>query len=331
MILLVYGTRPEFIKIKPIIDEFRHKEIDFKVLSTGQHKDIVDSHDHIQLSWTVDDSNRLDYIFKNCMSIPNEVFDGVDYVMVQGDTSSAAAVALTAFHNKIKVIHLEAGLRTYDSQNPYPEEINRRLISSIADIHFCPTSGNAQNLRYENVNGLIYIVGNTAIDNLIDLKKDCSYDNIVLVTLHRRENHEKMAEWFTIINGMAKKSPNTFILPLHPNPEVSKHRDLLPDVKVIDPLPHDELLSILIKSKVVITDSGGIQEECSFFNKRCLVCRKATERPESLFTSSMLVTEPAELSSSYSYAIYDYQFKTVCPYGDGHTAKKISLILKETK
>ncbi len=147
--------------------------------------------------------------------------------------------------------------------------------------------------------------------------------------MHRRENHENITEWFTEINELAKSNRNLeFILPLHPNPNVQKHKTLLTHVNVIEPLNHKDLLDILIKTKLVITDSGGIQEECSFFNKKCLVCRKITERPESLNLSSFLVKSPKSLSYVFNNHINNYMINYKSPYGDGHATKKIIKVLK---
>ena len=250
--------------------------------------------------------------------------------MVQGDTTSALAVALSAFHHGIKAIHLEAGLRTYDNKNPYPEEINRRLIAQIADIHLCPTTEALRNLTYEKIAGEIYVVGNTVIDNLLPYKEKCEYTNKILVTMHRRENHERIAEWFDEINKLAIEYPQfEFILPIHPNPNVQKFRHLLPNVNVIEPLPYEEMLELLTKVRLVITDSGGLQEECSFLNKKCLVCRKVTERPESIERSSWLVRRPENLSSMFFDQYDTYEIDYACPFGDGHAAEKIMTIIKE--
>jgi UDP-N-acetylglucosamine 2-epimerase (non-hydrolysing) len=331
MILITYGTRPEYIKIKPLIDEMVKEKIPFKTLFTGQHKDIVNNDSDFILEMKEFGDNRLDNIIQNCMNIPEKYFDGIKYILVQGDTTSVMGLSLSALHRKIKVIHLEAGLRSYDTENPYPEENNRKIVSTIADIHLCPTEINKNNLLKENISeDKIFVVGNTSLDNLLGLKSKITYSNKVLVTLHRRENHEIMDKWFNEINNIASKYKNIeFILPLHPNPNVQKHRDLLTNVKVINPLEHEELLNILIECKLVITDSGGLQEECSFLNKKCIVCRKVTERPESLGLTSFLVKHTYELSEIFYSHLNSYEdIIGECPYGDGHSSKKICNILK---
>lgn len=334
MILLAYGTRPEYIKIKPLIDIFNKKGFPYKILFTGQHKDLLKEQKvDFQLEIPETSNNRLNEIVMSTMTkhfswILNH---GVNpsHVLVQGDTTSVLAVALSAFHHGIKVIHLEAGLRTYDNQNPYPEEQNRRLVSQITDIHLCPTELSKQNLINEKILGDKYVVGNTVLDNLLQYKERCEYTNKILITMHRRENHHWMQEWFISINKLAEMyTEYEFILPIHPNPNVQKHKHLLTHVNIIDPLPHNELMELLIKTRLVITDSGGLQEECSFFNKKCLTCRKVTERPEAIGQSTIMIKEPLDLIEEFINHHIDYEINYESPFGDGNSAEKICKILK---
>jgi len=333
MILLVYGTRPEYIKIKPLIDIFDKEVFPYKVLFTGQHEDLA----KFSFDWRIeieDGLNRLDSMIQSMMNkLPIYTqFNDITHVLVQGDTTSVLAIALSAFHNKIKVIHLEAGLRTYDNANPYPEEQNRRLVSQITDIHLCPTNLSRENLENERILGDKYVVGNTVLDNLLLYKDKCEYTNKILITMHRRENHHWMTEWFKAINILAINYPQyEFILPIHPNPNVQKHRNYLTNVTVIDPLPYEEMLDLLVKTRLVITDSGGIQEECSFFNKKCLICRKVTERPEAIGQSTFIVKSPNKLVEIFNQHINNYEIDYECPFGDGHSAKEIMRILKGIK
>jgi UDP-N-acetylglucosamine 2-epimerase len=316
MILIVYGTRPEYIKVKPIMVEMDNQNIPYKTLFTGQHKDIVTEEASFNLVMKDYGENRLDNIIQNCMNIPDEFLDGITYVLVQGDTTSVTGLALAAMHRKITVIHLEAGLRTYDTDNPFPEENNRRIVSTIAKIHLCPTELNKTNLENEMTLGDIYVVGNTVLDNLIPYKNKCEYTNKILVTLHRRENHELIDKWFKEINELALTYKELeFILPIHPNPNVQKHKHLLNNVTIINPLPHNELLDLLVKTKLVITDSGGLQEECSFLNKKCLVCREITERPEANGLTSFIIKTPEELKQNFDYHIKNNEtnFKSTFP------------------
>jgi len=330
MILLAFGTRPEFLKLKLILNMFKKNNIEYKILFTGQHVDLLKNVFFNQRIFIKDKKNRLESIVS---SIMNKIdFTGINYVLVQGDTTSAMGVGLAAFYNKIPLIHLESGLRTYNKENPYPEEINRRIISNIADIHFCPTELARQNLLNEKVNGKIYVVGNTVIDNLLEWKYKCEYTNKILITLHRRENHYCMKEWFLMINEIAKHYQEyEFIFPVHPNPSVQICKKFInaENIKLIEPLEHDELLDILVKTRLVISDSGGIQEECSFFNKICLTCRKVTERPEAIGKSTILVESPFSLPEVFEKYIDNYKINYVCPFGDGHSSEKIVKILKE--
>lgn len=347
MVVLCYGTRPEWIKIKPLIEEFKKNDIEYKILFTGQQVDIA----KFERDWIIEIENglnRLDSIVKSITN--NSLSEFIKYVevlyelgtcktklthiLVQGDTTSALALALSAFHHGMKVIHLEAGLRTYDKENPYPEEINRRIISQIADVHLCPTQQNAQNLYNEHVDSKnIYVVGNTAIDNLLPWYDEINdYSNEVLITMHRRENHHWLKEWFEAINEIAIKHDYiNFIFPAHPNPKVQDNLKYFkaPNIKIIKPVEHGEMLNLLVNSRLVITDSGGLQEECSFFNKKCLVCRKVTERPEAVGQSSVLVKSPSDLSPIFDKYVVDFRFQYECPFGDGHSAEKITQILKE--
>jgi UDP-N-acetylglucosamine 2-epimerase (non-hydrolysing) len=330
MILLTYGTRPEYIKIKPLFDKLEKNHISYKVLFTGQHKDIVPRHCDYVLDFKEYSNNRLNNVLINCLLIPDEWLENIEYILVQGDTTSVLGVALTAFHKKIKVIHLESGLRTYDYNHPYPEEINRQIVSRISNINFCPTESNLKNLIDEKILGKSFVVGNTILDNLLSYKKDCEYTKKILITLHRSENHSMIDVWFKTINEIASEYPDyEFILPIHPNPNVFKYKHLLTNLTVLSPLPHEDLIKILIKCSLVITDSGGLQEECSFFNKKCIVCRNTTERQESLNKSSYLVKSPEDLKKKFFQFLKNFEFDYISPYGDGHSSDKIIKLLKK--
>ena len=329
MMLVCFGTRPEYIKIKPLLKAF-DKKISYKLLFTGQHVDLL-SHikDDVRRLHISDGPNRLDSIVSSIMN-NSEIFEGIDSVLVQGDTTSVFSIALAAFHRKIKVIHLEAGLRTYDMSNPYPEELNRQMTSRIADIHLCPTQLAYDNLETERVSGKKYIVGNTVLDNLVDFQPE--YRAKIIVTMHRRENHHNMDEWFKQIDNLAKINYDLeFILPIHPNPNVKKHEYLLKHVKVVPPIDYNKFIQELATCRFIITDSGGIQEESSFLRKKCIVCRKTTERPEGMGVFSTLVANPRDLNAAFYWTNMDYipdEFEK-CPYGDGKSAEKILEILKD--
>jgi len=327
VILIAFGTRPEYIKLKPIIDIFKKERQPYKILFTGQHTSLLPAEATVEIDLTLnikDGSNRLDSIVGSVMNQSHIWIEQFTHVMVQGDTSSAFAVALAAFHRKVPVIHLEAGLRTYDNNNPYPEEFNRQAISRLANIHLCPTTNDAKNLRREKAQGEIYVVGNTVLDNLKDLQ--VSYNNKILITMHRRENHDKIEEWFTAFDNLAKSYLEyDFEFVSHPNPNVQKHLHLLGHVKTIEPMEHNKFIKEVAQCRFLITDSGGLQEESSFLRKRSVVCRKATERTAGLGHFSVLCYNPSELYDMIPRCINNFKISSAikCPYGDGNSAEKI--------
>ena len=330
MLLISFGTRPEWIKIKPVVDAIEGK-IPFKILFTGQHTSLVE--EYLKDTFVVNEigsgDNRLDSIVCSLLN-KDKLFEGVSHVMVHGDTTSAFAVGLAAFHRNIPVIHLEAGLRTFDRQNPYPEEFNRTAISSLASIHLCPTESAAENvISMVGSDSQIFVTGNTVLDNLLGLSPEI--ENKVLVTMHRRENHKRIKEWFRIINDLAIENPELeFVLPLHPNPNVSKYRFQLKNVTVVDPLSYDDCLDFIRTCKVIITDSGGIQEESSFLKKKCIVCRKTSERAEGVGTFAFMCPHPNTLKPAFDGIIQSGEFivNEDCPYGDGKASERIVKVLK---
>jgi UDP-N-acetylglucosamine 2-epimerase (non-hydrolysing) len=339
MLCIAFGTRPEWIKIKPVLKELKKRNEKFVLVFTGQHKDLVSVEEVMSYGATrfvitemeSGGENRLDEIVGQTLLDPPglEVWTlgdpnyEVTKLMVQGDTSSAFAMALAAFHRKIPVIHLEAGLRTRDLDNPYPEEANRQMISSIASLHLCPTQLAADNIVRErrDEQGDIVVVGNTVLDILVGL--EVTTEKKVLVTLHRRENHGTMNEWLANINALAKMySSHEFVMPMHPNPMVQKYKDILTHVKVVEPMSHDELTAFLASCESVITDSGGIQEEASFFRKPCMVCRKETERTEGIGNFSVLCKGPEFVSDVFG-TLHRLPMNGPSPYGDGKAAEYV--------
>jgi UDP-N-acetylglucosamine 2-epimerase (non-hydrolysing) len=236
-------------------------------------------------------------------------------------------MALSAFHHNTKIIHLEAGLRTNNIEDPFPEEANRQLITRLAQIHLCPTELNKQNLLKEGIKeSNIFVVGNTGLDN-ID-RSNCIYENKVLITLHRRNNIPIIDRWFMTIEQIAIEHPEIeFILPIHPNPEIQKHKHLLNRVNILQPQSHSALIEIMKKTKCIISDSGGIQEEASFLNKKVIICRADTERPEVLEHHGILCKTPEELPEIFEYVNTTYSVVERCPFGDGFAYKKINTII----
>tara|TARA_B100001057_G_scaffold492189_1_gene584048 strand:- start:196 stop:1281 length:1086 start_codon:yes stop_codon:yes gene_type:complete len=321
-LLICFGTRPEWLKVKPLLNEIDN----YKLLFTGQHVDLLKGIDVDYKINIGNKTNRLDQIISDCLTqFPEGDFD----VLVHGDTVSAFACALAAFSRKLKIIHLEAGLRSYDLKQPYPQEGYRQMISRIADVNFAPTSISAQNLFNEKTDGMTYVVGNSVLDNLLEYKERCDYGEKVLVTLHRWENHHWMDEWFTELNNIAKKYSNLeFIIPLHHNPAVRKHSHLLTNVTIVPALPHDEMLELMSQSKFIISDSGGLQEEGAFLNKKVIVCRDVTERPEGIYTGHLhLCHKPSDLPALVDKINRDYIIKKDSPYGKGDTAIRVKQIL----
>lgn len=320
MIGIFYGTRPEYIKMLPIIDQLRKQRTPFILFQVQQHTNLIeDCPFDVKLKVNNKTSNRLNDIFVSILE-QDKSFKDLSHALVQGDTTTAAAVALTAFNLGIKVLHVEAGLRTYSKTDPYPEEINRRIISSLASVHYCPTQRDKDNLEQERfTEDEILVTGNTVIDNLVG--REASKTNTVLVTMHRRENHAKLREWFTAIESIAKRYTEfNFVFPMHPNPTITKHKEVFEAVKVIDPLPHEKLLDLLSSCAAVITDSGGIIEESSFFNKRCYVCRKHSERWS---TNMLLCPSAIELERMFDYC-KDYTQEAETPFGNGKAGEKIA-------
>jgi len=318
-IMICFGTRPEYIKVKSLIQHLPN----IKTCFTGQHVDLLKDIKvdyHLAMDKNISE-NRLNNIYCNVLSYEH-IFKNIEYVLVQGDTSTACAMAISAFHHGIKIIHLEAGLRSGDLKDPFPEEMNRQVIGRLADIHLCPTEFNKENLLKERVSGEIMVVGNTGLDNIS--KDGCEYGNQVLITMHRRDNHHNMDIWFNELEKIANKySHLEFMIPLHPNPNVQKHRHIFNKVRVVEPMTHSELIEYIKKCKFVISDSGGLQEECSYLNKKIIVCRKTTERPESIGTHSFMCGEPDLLLELVDEINNNYYVNAECPYGNGESWRKI--------
>jgi UDP-N-acetylglucosamine 2-epimerase (non-hydrolysing) len=321
--LIAFGTRPEYIKLKPIIEKFN----DCLVLNTLQQKDLcsdIPSDFYFYNNITL--SNRLDEVTTNILNNCNGIdWSKIDSVMVQGDTATAFAIALAAFHRKKKIFHIEAGLRTYDLDNPYPEELYRQVITKMADAHFCPTKQDYEVVSKESKpNSKAFITGNTVLDSIS--KENIIYGNDVLITLHRRENHDAIETWLSTLNVLAQENPHLkFTWIVHPNPNVAKHRNNFNFLNCINPVTRESMIDLMKRCRMVITDSGGLQEEASFLNKRTLVCRKTTERP---CESSILVDSPNMLYEIFNNLKNEGEINYVCPFGDG---KASDLIFKHVQ
>lgn len=354
-VMTIFGTRPEAIKMAPLVKELEsRKEIDSIVCVTAQHRQMLDqvletfnitpNYDlniMKQGQSLVDITTRalksLDQVIKNVMP---------DIVLVHGDTTTTLAGSLAAFYNKVLVGHVEAGLRTYDKYSPYPEEVNRQVTGIIADMHFTPTETSKNNLLREGKSEkVIYITGNTAIDALkTTVKRDYSNpildkigsDRIIMLTAHRRENlGEPMRNMFRAIKRITDEfSDVQVIYPIHLNPIVREAADeILGDnekVHIIEPLDVFDFHNFLNKAYIIMTDSGGIQEEAPSLGKPVLVLRDTTERPEGVSAGTLKLTGTNEEQIYYDTKelltnkdIYNSMSKSSNPYGDGNSSKYI--------
>jgi len=329
-ILLSYGTRPEIIKLSPVIRELRKVGIPFKTVFTGQHKELYDDVKdlvpkpdfHLAI---MKENQTLTDILSSISLRFGEILrsESPNLLIVQGDTSTVAISALIAFYEKVPVGHVEAGLRTYDLTSPFPEEGNRQMVSRIASYNWAPTELAAKQLKKENV-GNITITGNTVIDACKNFNYPISYENKVLVTLHRRENFgDPMEKIFSEIDLLAKEySHLEFIFPMHPNPNIQKLRPILKNVNIINPLGYSEMMQLLSKVKFVISDSGGVQEECAAFGKKVLVCRNTTERPEGLDAGFAKLVH-TNIIEHFDWANKSPKWSGENPYGNGNASKII--------
>ncbi len=358
-VMTVFGTRPEAIKMAPLALELaRRPEFEARCCVTAQHREMLDSVlDIFQITPDYDldimePRQTLSTITSKCLTGMDGVLEQAkpDLVLVHGDTSTTFAGALAAFYHKIPVGHVEAGLRTYDKWSPYPEEINRKLVGAIADLHFCPTAANRNNLARENIQEGVFITGNTVIDALqTTVVKDFSFSEkvlndldyamrkVLLVTCHRRENYgTPMANIMTALRRVADTFPETeLVYPVHLSPVVQeaahKYLDGHPRIHLIPPLDVREMHNLMARCHLVMTDSGGLQEEAPALGKPVLVLRRETERPEAVaagtvrlagveeetifLMASQLLSDPLE---------YDKMAHAVNPYGDGRACRRIA-------
>jgi UDP-N-acetylglucosamine 2-epimerase (non-hydrolysing) len=355
-VMLVYGTRPEAIKMAPVVREL-HDSPRFTpiVVLTGQHASMLDQV-NADFGITADHNLEIMAVGQSLQHITSRALDGVsrliaaeqpDVVAVQGDTTSALAAGLAAFYAHVPVAHLEAGLRTDDIYSPFPEEMNRRLTSQLASLHLAPTPASRANLLRENVDRRsIVVTGNTVIDSLLwTVERDRPFSNprlreieregspVLLVTAHRRESWgDPMRRVAEALVEISWRLPELHIvLPAHRNPIVREV--LLPilqrgrNIDVLEPLPYPDFTRLLWSSRVVLTDSGGVQEEAPSLGKPVLVMRESTERPEGIgagtarlvgTSSEAIVTQVETLMRDES--AYRAMARAVNPYGDGRAA-----------
>lgn len=361
-ILLIFGTRPEAIKMAPIINEFKNhrSKFEIKVCVTAQHREMLDQvldffsiEPDYDLNLMQPGQNLSELTSKVILSM-QAVFAEFkpDYAFVHGDTTTSTAAALAAFYAGVKICHVEAGLRTFNKLSPFPEEMNRQLTSKLADIHFAPTVESKNNLLKEGINeSSILVTGNTVIDALLYARdhveniKDEQIENlksiidsskdIILVTGHRREN---FGEGFLNICKALKEISNLsgvqIVYPVHLNPNVQKPvYDILGginNIKLINPLNYQSFIWLMKKAKLIITDSGGVQEEAPSLGKPVLVLRKNTERPEALKAGTVILvgTEIKDIVENTktllsNKVVYQKMSEAHNPYGDGNASSRI--------
>ena len=369
-ILVVFGTRPEAIKMAPLINEFKENTDVFetKVCVTAQHREMLDQ---VLDFFEINSDYDLDIMKpgQNLYSLTASIIESLKpimedfephFVFVHGDTTTTLAASIAGFYSGAKVCHVEAGLRTYNKLSPFPEEINRQITSRICDYHFAPTQTSKDNLKKENISeNSILITGNTVIDALIssvekindnpsklihDLSKKINGREVILVTGHRRENHgigfDRICKALKII--AEDDSSRLIIYPVHMNPKViNPVKRILSGVKnivLIDPLKYQDFIWLMNRSKIIITDSGGVQEEAPSLGKPVLVMRDTTERPEALEAgtvllvgtdSNVIVKNALDLLNNEKK--YKKMSKLHNPYGDGLASKRIVEFITKLK
>jgi UDP-N-acetylglucosamine 2-epimerase (non-hydrolysing) len=366
-ILFFFGTRPEAIKMAPLIHEFqkRSEGVDeLKICVTAQHREMLDQvleffaiHPDFDLDIMRPNQSLFDVTGRALQGL-HGVFDAYkpDWLFVQGDTTTTFVGALAAFYEKVRVAHIEAGLRSFDKHSPFPEEMNRVLTTRLADIHFSPTLKAKENLLQEGIpKDNIFVVGNTSIDALFlclnrisegavgrleSLKRVDFRKKILLVTGHRRESFGKPFENICrAIQTIARLEDIEVVYPVHLNPQVRKPvlsiLKNIPNVHLINPLDYPSFVWLMHKSHVVLTDSGGVQEEAPSLGKPVLVMREVTERVEGVEagTAKIVGTDTEKITGETltllrDPAVYDTMAKAANPYGDGKSSQRIFDIIR---
>ena len=358
-IMSVFGTRPEAIKMAPLVRELAaREEIESICCVTAQHREMLDS--VLQVFGLTPDYDldimtprqTLSGITSKCLLGMEAAIEKCrpDMILVHGDTSTTFAGALAAFYHQIPVGHVEAGLRTYDKYSPFPEEMNRRLVSAIAELYFCPTRSNRDNLLREGIEKELFVTGNTVIDAIkttvrpdyhftTEVLNELDYTGkkIVLVTCHRRENYgEPMRNIMTALRTLALENEDAeLVYPVHLSPvvreAVQQYLAGTPRVHLIDPLPADEMHNLMARVHFVMTDSGGLQEEAPALGKPVLVLRRETERPEAVAAGTVRLAGVAydDIVHMGSELLHDPQAyarmaHAVNPYGDGFACRRIA-------
>ena len=369
-ILLIFGTRPEAIKMAPLVKEFqKHTEIfETKVCVTAQHREMLDQ---VLKFFDIKPNYDLNLMRpgQNLYSLTATIIESLksvledfnpDFVFVHGDTTTTLAASIASFYSGSKVCHIEAGLRTNNKLSPFPEEINRQITGRICDYHFAPTDTSKNNLLLENISeDSVLVTGNTVIDALLssvkkvnsnpsklinNLSKKIGDKEIVLVTGHRRENHGDGFERIcNALKNIAEDDINRIVIyPVHLNPKVQEPvkriLSLIDNIILIDPLAYEDFIWLMNRSKIIITDSGGVQEEAPSLGKPVLVMRDTTERPEAVEAGTVLLVGTNEelivseaLNLLNNQNVFEKMSKLHNPYGDGLASKRIVEFIKKIK
>ena len=339
---VVFGTRPEYLKLKPFLLALQSRSLPFRILHVGQHKDLTVEEQTLPTYRFLEmppeaGVTRLTELASNLPRILEPAIQECTHVLVQGDTATAFFAALTAFHLKRPVIHLEAGLRTYDLENPFPEEAYRSMIARIASLHLCPDASSKQALLDEKVCSKIFVVGNTILDLVRHYDMKARIGSQVPITVHRRENWPHIPDLVREIVRLAHLRPDlSFLWISHPNPdlrtvvnETLTQTGHPPNLTCSEPCSHKQLCTYIAESYCVITDSGGIQEEASYLGKFSFVLRKVTERSAIPHSYLHLVASPEELVPQFLHQKIEL-LPPCTAYGDGHACEKILEILPNT-
>ena len=345
MFLVCYGTRPELLKLIPLINKMKNLKIEYKVLFSGQHKHLIKDFQNfintdIILDNILEQNQTLNSLVSKILLKMDKIFleYNINNVIIQGDTSTAYAIALSAFHHQKKIIHIEAGLRTHHKYSPFPEELNRKMISHLCDIHICPTKLAVRNLKNEGINKNVYLCGNTIVDmfNIIKEKyKPCSkiqdiinkYDKYIIITLHRRENRNNMNKMWNDLNILSKNNSIKYIYITHPSLPDSYNK-LNKNITLLEPLNYENMVHLVSNCYGIISDSGRLQEEALCANKKILVCRDTTERPETINSGyGLLVKTKIKENINFFEQKNKINNIQINPYGENVCDKIIKIIV----
>jgi UDP-N-acetylglucosamine 2-epimerase (non-hydrolysing) len=363
--MTIVGTRPEAIKMAPVVRELtrRAEVFDHTLVTTAQHREMLDQvfeafdlRPDVDLSLMQQNQGLADFASRSLVAVSNLLAESrPEFILIQGDTTTVMTAALAAFYQGVRVGHVEAGLRSFDRRDPFPEEINRRVAGCLADFHFAPTERARQNLLREGTPAeTVFVTGNTIVDALLSMRLDGGFDDealegidfrrrVLLVTAHRRENHgPRLRSICRALKAIVERFEDVEVVyPVHLNPNVlGPVRDELGGVervRLVRPVTYPDLVRLLGRCYLILTDSGGIQEEAPSFHKPVLVLRELTERPEVIEVGAGRIVGTDERRVSETAALlltdageYAKMSSAENPFGDGHAAERIADVLAAT-